>query len=113
MAKRVSVTLIDDFDGESTAEETVLFSIDGLGYEIDLSRDHAKALRAVFDDWVPHARKISGTSRRGATTAKKREAADRQQSTAAREWARAQGLQVSARGRISAEILEAYHAAQA
>lgn len=110
MAKRILVTLIDDFDGTSTADETVTFSIDGLGYEIDLSNEHSEQLRAVFSDWITHARKASGAKRRSAAP-KQRAATERQESAAARQWARAQGLQVSARGRISAEILAAYHAA--
>ena len=35
---------------------------------------------------------------------------DREQSAAIREWARKNGHNVSSRGRISAEIVEAYHA---
>ncbi|MCW2518088.1 MAG: nucleoid-associated protein Lsr2, partial [Mycobacterium sp.] len=30
MAKKVTVTLVDDFDGEGSADETVEFSIDGV-----------------------------------------------------------------------------------
>ncbi|WP_252920646.1 Lsr2 dimerization domain-containing protein, partial [Mycolicibacterium smegmatis] len=37
MAKKVTVTLVDDFDGEATADETVEFGLDGVTYEIDLS----------------------------------------------------------------------------
>jgi hypothetical protein len=35
--------------------------------------------------------------------------ADREQNQAIREWARKQGMKVSDRGRIPAEVLEAYH----
>ena len=37
MARKVEVQLIDDSDG-SKSEETVTFAIDGINYEIDLSR---------------------------------------------------------------------------
>ena len=47
MAKKVTVTLIDDVDQESAADETVEFGIDGVTYEIDLSDDNAANLRAV------------------------------------------------------------------
>ena len=41
MAKKVTVTLVDDFDGEGSADETVEFSLDGVSYEIDLSSKNA------------------------------------------------------------------------
>ena len=44
MAKKVTVTLVDDFDGDGPADETVEFSIDGVSYEIDLSVKNAKRL---------------------------------------------------------------------
>ena len=34
MAKKVTVTLVDDFDGDGPADETVEFSIDGVSYEM-------------------------------------------------------------------------------
>ncbi|MFD9547103.1 histone-like nucleoid-structuring protein Lsr2 [Nocardia salmonicida] len=37
MARKVIVSLVDDFDGTSEADETVTFGIDGVTYEIDLS----------------------------------------------------------------------------
>jgi hypothetical protein len=41
MAKKVTVSLIDDFDGKQ-ADETVQFGLDGVSYEIDLSEKNAK-----------------------------------------------------------------------
>ena len=43
----VLIRLIDDIDG-SHADETVRLSLDGIDYEIDLSRQNAAALRAVL-----------------------------------------------------------------
>ena len=48
MARKVIVELVDDYDGESKAEGTVVFSIDGATYEIDLSELNAKALCAFL-----------------------------------------------------------------
>ncbi|MGV9410712.1 histone-like nucleoid-structuring protein Lsr2 [Nocardia sp. NPDC003693] len=111
MARKVVVNIIDDFDGESTADEAVLFSLDGIDYEIDLSSENAAALREVYAPWIASARKIRGSTRRKAATATPtRSTADRQESTAAREWARAQGLPISSRGRIPVEVLESYRA---
>jgi hypothetical protein len=46
-----------------------------------------------------------------ATTTKARVPVDREQSAAIREWARRNGHKVSARGRISADVIEAYNKA--
>lgn len=52
MAKKVTVTLVDDFDGEATADETVEFGLDGVTYEIDLSAKNAAKLRNDLKQWV-------------------------------------------------------------
>ncbi|MFE3191008.1 Lsr2 family protein [Nocardia sp. NPDC059240] len=114
MAKKVTVTLVDDYDGESKADETVFFSIDGNDYEIDLSNKNAGKLRESLESWTEKARKV-GRSKRGSTKVapgRTRPAVDREESTAIREWARAQGHQVSSRGRIPAEIVDAYQRAK-
>lgn len=113
MAKKVTVTLVDDFDGEGPADETVEFSIDGVTYEIDLSAKNAKKLRDEFKPWAEAGRRVGGR-RRGRPSAPGRGARasiDREQSAAIREWARRNGHKVSTRGRIPAEIIEAFHAA--
>ncbi|WP_157120945.1 histone-like nucleoid-structuring protein Lsr2 [Nocardia miyunensis] len=58
MARSVSVELIDDLD-KTPAAETVAFDISGVSYEIDLSATNADRLRAVFQEWIPHARRSS------------------------------------------------------
>ncbi|MEU4321438.1 Lsr2 family protein [Nocardia fluminea] len=111
MARKVIVELVDDYDGESKAEETVLFSVDGVAYEIDLSILNAEALRGVFERWTPHARKIGRVQRSKAISAKP--AIDRDRTAAIREWARKEGIEVSSRGRISAELIQQYEKASA
>ena len=37
MAQKTVVSLIDDLDGESEADETVEYALDGVTYEIDLA----------------------------------------------------------------------------
>ncbi|MEV6279679.1 Lsr2 family protein [Nocardia sp. NPDC051832] len=109
MARKVVVTLIDDFDGKSAAEETVTFAVDGVTYEMDLSVLNAGQLRGVFEQWTPHARKV-GRAPRGKSNGVK-PAVDREQTAAIRAWAREQGHDVSSRGRISSELVSAYDAA--
>ena len=115
MAQKVTVTLVDDLDG-STAEETVEFGLDGVSYTIDLSSGNAGKLRDALADFVGSARRAGGRKRigpgrpAGAGAVKARPAsADREQNQAIREWARKQGMKVSDRGRIPAEVLDAYH----
>ncbi|HWE90746.1 MAG TPA: Lsr2 family protein [Pseudonocardiaceae bacterium] len=112
MAQKVTVALVDDLDG-TEAEETVEFGLDGATYQIDLSDDNAERLRDALADYVDHARRSGGRKRApgrpAAGRAPRTASADREQNQAIREWARKQGMPVSDRGRIPAEVLDAYH----
>lgn len=105
MAQRVHVVLEDDLDG-STAEETVTFGLDGGTYEIDLSSKNAAKLRDLLAPYVGVARRSSS---RQARRASKRSGGP--SASDVREWARANGFQVSERGRVSGEVRTAYDAA--
>ncbi|MBF6176773.1 histone-like nucleoid-structuring protein Lsr2 [Nocardia blacklockiae] len=104
MAHRVLVTRVDDLDGESTADETVVFGLDGVTYEIDLSAGNAALLREQLQHWAARARRV----RRTMIAARQPTTVTAVQSTAARQWARENGVSVSARGRVPAEVLRAY-----
>lgn len=107
MAQQVNVSFVDDLDG-GEAEGTVSFALDGRTYEIDLSRQNVAKLRDIVAPYVDAGRKTSGatrTPRRVSNTS-----SDREHNQAIREWAQAQGLTVSTRGRLSSEALEAYEA---
>jgi hypothetical protein len=105
MAKQTTVTLVDDMDG-SKADETVRFALDGVEYEIDLSKKNAKALRAALERYVSAGRRLSKA--RGAS----RRHAGNSDAEAIRAWARASDVTVSDRGRISAEVRRAFEAAR-
>jgi hypothetical protein len=102
MAQRVQVILEDDYDGGS-ADETVAFSLDGAEYEIDLSSKNAASLRDALAPWTAHARKVGGRRRRGGKSS-----GGSNSSSDIRAWAAANGFEVSSRGRVSAEVREAY-----
>lgn len=110
MAKKVQVLLVDDVDKESPADETVTFSLDGVSYEIDLTSANAAKLRDSLAVWVGHAERTGGrrSSGRAAGSAGK---GQRRDVSAIREWARANGYDISERGRISTEVQEAYEKA--
>jgi len=109
MAQRVNVVLVDDIDGNNAAE-TISFALDGVDYEIDLSDKHAAELRKALALYVGHARRTGGRRKSGrkaapASSANGASAAD------IRAWARENGWDVPERGRVSAEVREAYLAA--
>jgi hypothetical protein len=113
VAQKVTVSLIDDLDGDK-ADETVEFGLDGKNYEIDLSADNARRLRNALADFVEAARRPGGRRRSGsaaaaAAVASRRPPVDREQNQAIRDWARKRGMKVSDRGRIPADVLESYH----
>lgn len=111
MAKKVTVTLVDDFDGDGPADETVEFGLDGVTYEIDLSSKNAKKLREALKVWVEKGRRVGGRRRGRSAASGRRASIDREQSAAIREWARRNGHNVSTRGRIPADVIDAFHAA--
>lgn len=106
MAQKVSIILVDDIDG-SEATETISFGLDGTSYEIDLNDAHAAELREAFAAYVGHARKVTAPRRAAA----RRSSGSGTDTKAVREWARANGHEVSDRGRIPADLVAAYEAA--
>jgi hypothetical protein len=111
VAQRVNVVLEDDIDG-TDADETVTFALDGVNYEIDLSAANADKLREALSLYIGHGRKVSGR-RRSAGGGRRGGAAGASGPSAAdiRAWARENGYDVPERGRVAAEVREAYAAA--
>ncbi len=111
MAQRVQVILEDDIDG-TNAVETVQFALDGSTYEIDVNEQHATQLREGLASWVGAARKVRGTSQKRTNGGSgSRPKADQELLGKIREWGRANGHQVSDRGRVSQQLQDAYQQA--
>ncbi len=108
MAQKVNIVLVDDLDG-TEATETVSFGLDGTTYEIDLNDANAAALREALSGYVGHARKVTGGGRR--TRRSSGGSSSSSNTKDVREWAKSQGMDVSERGRISADVQQAYDAA--
>lgn len=106
MAKRVITTLEDDLDG-SEANETIIFSIDGNEYEIDLNDAHAHELREAMNKYTSVARKSVGRAKqtRRASNGNSSGSTD---TKAVRAWAIENGIPISTRGRIQADVMERY-----
>lgn len=134
MAQKVSVLLVDDLDS-SEAAETVVFGLDGASYEVDLSASNADKLRGALASFIGVARRTGGRSttrapRKAATRAAvaapaapvakiggRKKAATKASSSEpntsdVRAWARDNGYAVSERGRLSADLLASFKAAQ-
>jgi len=103
VAQKIQVLLVDDLDG-GEAEGTVRFGLDGAEYEIDLSAEHAEALRAALAPFIGAARRSPAAGRRSARGGR-RAGASGLDTTEVREWARAQGIEVKDRGRVPAEVI--------
>ena len=120
MATMTTVTLVDDLDG-SEAIGSVAFALDGASYEIDLSEKNARQAarrarrirrqRAAGGRRPPRRRPRGQGAPTGRASRGPRTAPDREQTAAIREWARANGHEVSERGRLSANVLAAFEAA--
>jgi hypothetical protein len=106
MARKVQVLLEDDINGGEAAE-TVSFALDGRSYEIDLNARNAQALRDALAPWIAAGR------RAGARVPEVRHRTARRATDTAdiRRWAAENGIPVSSRGRISADLRARYEAA--
>jgi hypothetical protein len=112
MARQVIHSLIDDLDG-GPADESIRFGLDGIEFEIDLSKKNASAMRKTLNKYVEAARREPrpGPGRGRRVGAVSRTRVDRDQNAAIRDWAKRSGQPVSDRGRIPQAVVDAYHAA--
>lgn len=110
MAQLFQTTYIDDIDGSDLGENanTLSFAFGGKEYSIDLSDANADTFREAMAPYISAGRRVTGKAR----TARKPAATTSGTNTKAlRDWARANGYEVSDRGRIPANVMEAYAAA--
>lgn len=113
MAQKVNIVLVDDID-ETEADETVSFGLDGKEYAIDLNTDNATKLREALAPYVAHARPVSGRGGRrssGGGSSRTASSSGGPAPAEIRAWARENGFDVPERGRVSAEVRDAYAAA--
>jgi hypothetical protein len=110
MAQKVQVVLTDDIDGSEGAE-TVSFSYNGVDFELDLSAKNAKKFHDNMQFYVDHGRRVGGRARRSSSAGKTTRVSS--DNATIRAWAKANGVDVPARGRISSSVREQFEAAQA
>lgn len=114
MARVRKVQIVDDIDGVSEAQETVLFSLEGTEFEIHLTTVHAAEFRTLMSEWTQCARKVR-QPRKGAPSAKKAQpvadkapGTDRAENRRIRAWAAENGFELEPRGRIRIDVRNAY-----
>lgn len=116
MAKKIVqlTEYMDDLDGSVVDEadiDTVSFSYRGTDYEIDLKAVNAKKFDDVVKKYIDSARKV-GRTRAGGGSKRASSASGYNKDTLAqiRDWATNEGYDVAPRGRIKAEIIQAWEA---
>lgn len=110
MAQRTKVFLIDDLDGGDAAE-TLTFALDGKSYEIDLNAENAERLRNFLAPYVAAGRRSTAARTGRAKPARNGSAAVNGDTAKIRAWAKEKGYEVNDRGRVPANIREAYESA--
>ena len=113
MAQKVYTVFEDDLDGKPIKDGqggTFSLALDGVEYEIDLSIKNKEALDKALAPYLQAARRVGGRRRR-ATGGTGPARVDPSQTRAIREWAAENGYEVSSRGRIPADVMDAYNAA--
>ena len=113
MAQQVVTKLVDDITGKEIPDgegETIQFAFNGVTYEIDLDAKNAKKFTDAISFYIDHGRRLgkAGAPARRSTS---RAASTEVDTNAVRAWAAENGYEVSPRGRIKNEIVEAYRAA--
>jgi len=112
----IKTLLIDDFDGTPLhGVSTTTFALNGMQYEIDLSPENAQKLKDALDPFIKAGRRVGGSS--GAKPAPRRRGGGRHSNgsndvSAIRAWAKEHGYELGDRGRIPAEVLNAYEASK-
>jgi len=115
MAQLTEVILTCDVhDGAAEAVETVAFTVEGQSYECELCDPHLTEFREAMEIWSSHSRTVTGGRRAsagGRGTRRRTIVGDGPSTADVREWARAEGIPVSSRGRVPAELHAAFAAA--
>jgi len=113
MAERIVRQLIDDLDGTEIPNgggERIEFAFRGVSYQIDLTAANAAKLDKALKPYIDAAIRLRRTRGRRSSIGSNG-SASKEQLSAIREWARKNGYEVSDRGRIKAEVVEAFEAA--
>lgn len=117
MARRTTVTMVDDLDGSEGPDiMTVQFGLDGEVFEVDVKPQHYDQLTDFLERFIAAGRRVprgnvtSITKRRG-SQGKRKAPIDPGQGKAMRQFAWGNGMQCPKTGRIPNEVIDAFNAA--
>lgn len=108
MATIMTTTYVSDLSGSEEDVRTVRFGFEGVSYEIDLTEAEATDLSERLADFINAGRRVG---RIASTATKPRSKRGNSDAEAIRAWAKENGITVSERGRISADVRAKYEAA--
>lgn len=111
MAQRTQIVLIDDLDGTEIKDgeaQSITFTWSGVDYSIDLSRTNADKLEKAIGPYLEKAQRVGGRKSRTASSAN---SGDQVDTKAVRAWAASNGIELSSRGRVPADVIDKYRAA--
>lgn len=106
MAQKTVVEYTDDIDGTPIKDDggTVTFAYEGITYEIDLNKKNRDALEKALAPYINVAHRVGrATGKRGKSQNLGPSAQE------IRDWARDNGFDIPARGRIPKEIKDAFN----
>jgi hypothetical protein len=105
MATETLTRLLDDMEG-GVADETVLFSLDGVEYSIDLKKRNSKKLRDALAPFIEKAERVGGKKKKASSNGH-----SKVNSAAVRKWAGEHGIEVNPTGRVPQALVDQYVAA--
>lgn len=109
MVQRTVITLTCDLgETEHEAVQTVRVGLDNDEREIDVCVDHAAKIKSDLEPYLTAGRWIRGAMSKAYREPVRRTQAHRTEMRDVRIWARANGLAVSNKGRIPAEVIAKY-----
>ncbi len=110
MAQRVEIEITCDrvAPGHGGEVESLDMTLGGTQYQIDLCVKHRKPYSDLLEMVTVDGRRVSARGRPQSATRKQPGRATR--NAEIRAWAKAQGIDVSARGRIADEVVQKYDA---
>ena len=110
--RQIIETVTCDVCGETTEDPTgVTLGWGREQWELDLCPTHNAELSQQFDTWTANARRVAGRSGGGGGGGRTSTFGTSSDTTAVREWAKANGFKVGDKGRIAADVRAAYAAA--
>ncbi|CAM5464488.1 MULTISPECIES: histone-like nucleoid-structuring protein Lsr2 [Actinomycetes] len=108
MAQKIVTIYTDDLTGEESSEvATHSLAVDGIAYEVDLAPDSYDKLLEAIGPFLKAGRR-TGRMKTSAGARKSGSASGSGETAKIRAWAKENGYEVNERGRVSAEIREAY-----